>query len=317
MAQVLCVGHPVEALQRADLRLHRHHAEDARIEIPAEVGGDHVARALGQFLHHRACAGRVVLDVLAQFDQIGPGLVPALVGVHRILVAQYIGQPLQEGPPGPGVGRPGVEELLRMRLGPVQQFLRRLWRLLHRVRHVFDDRAGGTEHHAHRLVLRQGLHFQRTGQIDLRQLRQLGRVVGHQRHPQLLVDARGQAVGAGQHQIDIDPAGILLRLELPRQLGRGRLGERDLRHQLRIGLRVLFHGPLGQLQLPRHVDDVQHDRCGRQYRRGRGARTAQAQCRRPRRPGQQRPASGCREVHGRFPVNSSQPAPHVNLTSQG
>ena len=58
-------------------------------------------------------------------------------------------------------------------------------------------------------------------------------VVGHQRHPQFLVDPRRQPIGAGQHQVDIDAPRVLLRLQLARQLRRRRLGEGDLRHQLR------------------------------------------------------------------------------------
>ena len=35
--------------------------------------------------------------------------------------------------------------------------------------------------------------------------------------PELLVDAGRERVGAGQHQVDVDAAGVLLRLDLARQ----------------------------------------------------------------------------------------------------
>jgi uncharacterized protein YceK len=61
-----------------DLGFLRHDAERARIDVPAGGRDDDVARAFAELLHRRAGAGRIILDVLAELLQIGPGLVPAL-----------------------------------------------------------------------------------------------------------------------------------------------------------------------------------------------------------------------------------------------
>ena len=302
IAQVLRVGHPVEAFQRADHGLLRHHAEDARIEVPAEMRGDHVARSLRQLLHHGAGAGGVVFDVLAQFGEVGPGVVPAILGVHRVLVLQDVGEALEEGAAGAGVGGARVDEAVLVGAGPVQQLLRGLWRRFHRVRHVFQDRAGRAEHHADRLVLRQALHLQRAGEVDRLQVGQRGGVVGDDRDPQLLVDAGGQAVGAGENQIDIDVVRVLLRLDLAGQFRRRRLRERDMRHQLRVRLGVGLHRALRELQLAGDVDDVERDGRGRQGR-GRGgpcAGDAGSERGKPRCAAQHVAAAGDHPAHGCF-----------------
>ena len=314
---VLRVGHPVEAGQRADLRLLRHHAQDARIEVPAEMRGDDVARSLTKFLHRGTGAGRVVLDVLAQFDQVRPGLFPAVLRIHRVLVAQDIRQALQERPPRPGIRRPRIQEALGMRLRPIQQFLRRLRRLLHRVRHVFDDRAGRAINHAHRLVLRQALHLPGTRQVDVLQLRQHGGVVGHQRHPQLLVDARRKAVGAGQHQVDIDASRRLLRLQLARQFGRRRLREGDLRHQLGVRLGECLHRALGKLQLAGDVDDIERDRRGWQRRRRSGVRPSGAERGEAGNPAEQCTAVNVGAGHGRFSLDEQAAGAAPYMTDEG
>ena len=172
--------------------------------------------------------------------------------------------------------------------------------VLHRVGHVFQDRPGRAEHHAYPLVLRQTLHLQRARQIDVLQVGQRGGVVGDDRNPQLLVDAGGQPVGAGQHQVDVHSPGVLLRLDLARQFRRRRLREGDLRHQLRVRLGVGLHRALGELQLARHVDDVERDRRGGQRRSACGPRGAGAERGKSRRAAQQVAAAGHDPAHGCF-----------------
>ena len=108
---------------------------------------------------------------------------------------------------------------------PIEQFLRGLRRRLHRIGHVFDDRTGRAEHHAHRLVLCQTLHLPGARQVDDLQVRQRRGVVGHERDPQSAVDAGRQGVGPGQHQVDVHAVRGLLRLDLAGQLRRRRLAE--------------------------------------------------------------------------------------------
>ena len=60
-----------------------------------------------------AGAGRVVFDVLAELLEIGPGLVPALHRVLRILVAEDVGQAHHEGAAGTGIGRARIHEAVR------------------------------------------------------------------------------------------------------------------------------------------------------------------------------------------------------------
>ena len=133
-AHVMRVGDPVEALQRADLRFLRHDAEDARVDVPAGRRHGHVARAFAELLHDRAGAGRVIFDVLAELLEIGPGLVPALRRILRILVAENVGQAHDEGAAGAGIRRARIDEPVRIGLGPGEQFLGRRRRRLRRGR---------------------------------------------------------------------------------------------------------------------------------------------------------------------------------------
>src|SRR6266851_4743808 len=90
-AEIMRIHDPVEALERNHLSLLRHDTEGARVDVPAHLSRDHVARALAELLHRRPGAGRVVFDRLAEFLEIGPGLVPAVLGIVRVLVAEEIG----------------------------------------------------------------------------------------------------------------------------------------------------------------------------------------------------------------------------------
>ncbi len=66
-----------------------------------------------------------------------------------------------------------------------------------------------------------------------------------------------ERVGAGQHEIDVDATGILLRLDLAGQFGRRRLGEGDLRDEIGLGLAVGLDRLLRQREIAGDVDDVE------------------------------------------------------------
>src|SRR5215470_513517 len=72
------VEDPVEVLEEKHLGFFRHHAERTRIDVPSHLRRDHVARTLAELLHHRACAGRIIFDVLTKLLEIRPRLVPAI-----------------------------------------------------------------------------------------------------------------------------------------------------------------------------------------------------------------------------------------------
>jgi hypothetical protein len=95
--------------------------------------------------------------------------------------------------------------------------------------------------------------------------------VGLEGAPQALVDAGGEAVDAGEHEVDVDPVGVLLGLDLPGQLGRGRLRIRDLADDLRVGLHVFVDHALGELQVAGDVEDVEAHRGARRVGDGAGA----------------------------------------------
>jgi hypothetical protein len=60
-----------------------------------------------------------------------------------------------------------------------------------------------------------------------------------------------------QHHQDVGAPGVLLRLDLARQLRRRRLREVDPRHDIPVRLDERVDHRLGQLRLPGHVDDRQ------------------------------------------------------------
>jgi len=78
--------------------------------------------------------------------------------------------------------------------------------------------------------------------------------------PQSLVDAGGQRVEPAQHEVDIDPPGVLLRLQLGGQLGRGCLREADARHKFRPRLAEVLDRLLYERECAADIDDVQRDR---------------------------------------------------------
>ena len=84
--------------------------------------------------------------------------------------------------------------------------------------------------------------------------------------PELLLDAGGERIGAGEHEVDVDPARILLRLDLACEFGSRRLGEGDARDQVRLRLAVVLDGLLRQRQVAGDIDDVERDGARRQGR---------------------------------------------------
>src|SRR5439155_9921364 len=91
------------------------------------------------------------------------------------------------------------------------------------------------------------------------------------------------AVGSGEHEVELHVVRLLLRLQLGRELRRGRGLELDAAHVFRVLLPVVLDGGLRKLQLSGDVDDREADRARRQggqrrgggrARRGRGGRAA-------------------------------------------
>ena len=271
--------------------------------------GDHVARALAQLLHRGAGAGRVIFDVLAEFDADTPRSCPSR----------------PSGPSGPC--RRGCTAGPAGRCAPARN-----WPGGHRGTRLGCAFAQSSSSCAvfGGCFTASGMYsisgpagqnttqtawfcaspciFQRARQVDVLQLRQLGGVVGHQRHPQLLVDAGGQRVGAGQHQVDIDAARRLLRLQLARQFRRRRLAEGDLRHQLGIRLGeippsrrwVSCNWPATSMTLSATGADGS---AGGEA----AARRAGAECGEAGKPAEQCPAVEPGADHGRFSLGRSEP----------
>ncbi len=260
--RVVRVGDPVEAVERADLRLLRHRPEHARVDVPAGRRRDDLRRAVGQVLHRLAGRRRIERDRLAELLEVVPRLRPAVDRVLRVGVAEQVGQAHQQRAARPGVGRPGVLHRARIRLGVGEQVRRVLRRARHLGRQVFDQRPGRVVGHGHARVAGQLLHRGGARQVVVHS-GQPARVRGQQVHPQLLIDAGREAVHPGQHQVDVHPVRRLLGLDLADQLGRGRLGVRDpLDHSAVLRHEVVDHR-LGELQVPGHVEHVEGDRLGR------------------------------------------------------
>ena len=231
------------------------------------VRGDDVARALAQLLHRGAGAGRVVLDALAELLQVRPGLVPALDRVLRVLVAEDVGQAHQEGAAGPRIGGARVHEAVGVGLAPGEQRLCGRRRLLHLLGHVFEQRSRRVVGDGDPLVLGELLHLRRARQVLSFEVGELVGVFRQQVDPQPLLDAGGQPVGAGEHEVDVDAAGVLLRLDLAGELGRRRLGEGDPADRLRMIGAVFLDRLLGQCEVAGDVDDVDRLWRRRQCRR--------------------------------------------------
>jgi hypothetical protein len=119
--------------------------------------------------------------------------------------------------------------------------------------------------------------FLACGVKDGVEVRQLGLVLRQPRHQQVLLDAGGQRVVADQQHVDVDPPGILLRLDLSRNLRGGRLREADAGDEVGTCLAVGFEAVLGELKIAGGVDYVQRDRRGRKLR-ARGGRHCRRGC---------------------------------------
>jgi hypothetical protein len=143
-----------------------------------------------------------------------------------------------------------------VRLGPREQFLGRGRRRGHRLRVVHDQRPGRHLRGEDAVPLTQLGHPLGVVGVDVVELGQLGVVVRSELVPQVLRDTGGQAVGAGQHQVDVEPAGVLLRLDLRGQFGRRGLGGDELGDDVRVGLREVVEHALRKLQVAGDVDDV-------------------------------------------------------------
>ena len=269
------VGHPGEVVEGLHLEVRRHDAQGARVDVPARHRHRHVAPALAQFLHDGRGTARVVGHAGVQLFQELPGVVPALDRVVGVLVLQQVGQAHQKGAPGARVGWARVQKLARVGLAPGEQFGRRLGRVGHRLGVVLEQRAALHEAHLQPIALGQLLHLGCRRVVLVGVGLEHAVVLGQELEPQALLDAGGQRVGAGQHQIDVGAPGRLHGLDLAGDLRRGGVGEGHARHQIRVLVAKRLQRLLRDGQVARHVHDVQRDRRGLRQRggarQGRGA----------------------------------------------
>jgi hypothetical protein len=153
-----------------------------------------------------------------------------------------------------------------VRLGPGEQAFGRGRHVLDPLRRVFDQRAGRIIDDRHAIALAELVHVEGGRQIVGVQVRQRAAVIRIQLRPQVLIDAGGQAVEAGQHDVDVEMVGVLLGLDLAGEFRRRRLGVVELGDVLRMGLAVVLEALLGQGERAADVDDVDRLCCRRQRR---------------------------------------------------
>jgi len=109
------------------------------------------------------------------------------------------------------------------------------------------------------VALRKVLHLGRRLEVVRHQVREPALEVRQDLHPQALLDPGGQPVGTGQDEVVLRLAGVLLRLDLAGQLRGGGLGVVGAAGHVRVRLDEVLDHALGELQVARHVDDVQPD----------------------------------------------------------
>ena len=172
----------------------------------------------------------------------------------------------------PRIGGTRVHEAVGIGLAPGEQLLRGLRRLLHLLGHVLEERSRGVVGDGDPFVLGERLHLRRALEVLSFEVAKLVGVFRQQFDPEPLLDAGGEPIGAGEHEVDIDAAGVLLRLDLAGELGRRRLGEGDPADRLRMVGAVFLDRLLGQRQVAGDVDDVDRLRRRRQCRRLRPGR---------------------------------------------
>ena len=149
---------------------------------------------------------------------------------------------------------------MKVRPGPELAGLAYMKRCGHPVRQVFQQRTRGivVHHHAEALAL-GGVQGKRGWLQHQCEIRQGGRVIGQQAQPLLVLEPGCQAVAAGQHQVDVDAAGGLLRAQLGRQLRSRRLAERKARQQARVCGAERLERRLHELEGATDVKDGQAD----------------------------------------------------------
>jgi hypothetical protein len=85
-------------------------------------------------------------------------------------------------------------------------------------------------------------------------------VIRQQPHQLTVRDQRRGRGLAGHDEIDVEPAGVLLRLDLRRQLRLRRTLDADVLDLVRIGLAVVLDDRLRRRQVAADVDDRKRDR---------------------------------------------------------
>ena len=110
------------------------------------------------------------------------------------------------------------------------------------------------------MVLRELLHFCRTGLIVAGQALELRGVLGQELLQHALFHAGGEKVSSGEYEIDITAPGTLHRFELARKFGCRRLRVIDLRDQIWMLDSIRLDGLLRQRKVSSHIHDAERHR---------------------------------------------------------
>src|SRR5207245_4169517 len=215
-----------------------------------------------ELLERHRGARRVVLDVLADFLEERPGLVPAGDRIPSVLVAEDVGQTADDRARGAGVRGTRVHELARVGLHPRLELVRRPRRRLDLGGVVDEDGPPVAHDRRQQEALALALqHLPRVGQLFAGE----ERVVLREELDELaVVGEHGAGVLPDEEQVHVDTSRVLLRLDLRGQLRRRRALEVHRLDLLRMGLRVALSDDTRRREIAGDVDDGDRGRplCG-------------------------------------------------------
>ena len=234
-------------------------ADRTRLDVPARRRRDEAPRAVSHVGDDLTRPRGVGVDRLAELPQVLPRVVPAVLRVRGVGVAEHVRQAHEEGAAGPGVRGARVPELARVGLGPREQ-------LVGSRGHVGDDLGVVLQQRSGRVVRRDRaevaceLLHRGCGLDVVGHVREPVTVVGDDRDPQPLADTGGQSVVARHDEVDGQVARVHLRLDRADEVWRPGALPRHRGDDLGVGLdEGVDHGP-GELLVARDVKDVERDR---------------------------------------------------------